>query len=177
MASRYNRSLPSRARGTARSFRWLLLVLFLAAAVGAALLWRPTLRSDLQAAAPVIEVFPLRIIDPRLRQPLPGTTRTAGYFTLENLGAEALVLVALESPLLDRIEIHETVETEGRVRMERLEALRLPAGGTVTLQPGGKHLMVFGISDALPAEVEVTLKFLSGKSQKIPFRSYVITES
>ncbi|MEM1433156.1 MAG: copper chaperone PCu(A)C [Pseudomonadota bacterium] len=176
MTMRSNQSPRAHAAGVLGRGAGLLLVLLVstAASIG---IWRFVTRSAAGTAPPVVEAYPLRVTDPRVRQPLPGTTRTAGYLVLENLGPEALVLVAAESPLLGRIEIHETLKSGDRVRMERIDQLVLPAGGAVTLEPGGKHLMIFGVTAPLPAEISITFRLLSGKEQAIPFRTFGVTES
>jgi len=60
------------------------------------------------------------------------------------------------------VEIHETVELDGGVmRMQRVDGgVAVPAGGRVAFEPGGRHLMVIGITvdlaegDALPLVLE-----------------------
>ena len=51
---------------------------------------------------------------------------------------------------------------DGTMRMQELEAgLPLPGGETVTLQPGGYHVMLLDLAEPLAVgeEIEVTLQF------------------
>lgn len=66
----------------------------------------------------------------------------AVYLTVVN-GAEADRLLAVETPVAARAEAHETVEEEGVMRMvAHPEGFAVPAGATLELAPGGKHIML-----------------------------------
>lgn len=91
------------------------------------------------------------------------TAPTGGaYMKIVNTGAVADRLVAARSPASRSVEIHE-MKMEGTVmRMRELEkGLELPAGATVTLEPGGYHLMLIGLKGPLKqgTRVPVTLVF------------------
>jgi copper(I)-binding protein len=83
----------------------------------------------------------------------------AAYMTLQSPHNTALVQV--ESPAADKVEIHSMTMDEGVMRMRMMDALPLPAGETVKLEPGGFHLMLFGLKQPLEAgtQVEFTLHF------------------
>lgn len=77
---------------------------------------------------------------------LPPTQRmTAAYLTLHNRGASPLEITGGRAELASSVEIHTTREVEGYQRMEQLASLALPAGASVTLAPGGTHLMLLGL--------------------------------
>lgn len=88
---------------------------------------------------------------------------TAAYMTLTNTSGMADVLKAVKSPSAKRVELHETKMTEdGVMQMRPLEdGLPLDAGGSVTLAPGGAHVMVMGLDGALAegGELPLTLEF------------------
>ena len=68
-------------------------------------------------------------------------------------------LVSARSPLAGVVEIHE-MKMEGDVmRMRAVPDLALPAGQAVALKPGGYHLMLLDLKQALKAgdSVPVTL--------------------
>lgn len=80
--------------------------------------------------------------------PTPGAV-AAVYLTLENLGASDERLLAVRSAA-EASELHETVHEGDTARMEaRPEGFALPAGGTLALVPGGKHVMLVGLPGAL----------------------------
>ena len=43
------------------------------------------------------------------------------------------------------MEMHETSEKDGMASMNKLKEIPVPAGDTVKLEPGGKHLMIWGV--------------------------------
>lgn len=69
--------------------------------------------------------------------------QTGGFFTVTNKGGEADRLVAAESPVATRIEIHGIKVVGAGTRMKPLEqGLRLPPDTAITLKPRGYHLLI-----------------------------------
>ncbi|WP_337842246.1 copper chaperone PCu(A)C [Rheinheimera sp.] len=101
----------------------------------------------------------VQLSDVKVRELLPGRSMTAGYLTLENTGKEAVVLTGVTSPAFAEIELHEHVHQDGMMKMQQLQQVDVPAGGTVTFQPGGLHLMLFDAKTALKAGDKVPLTF------------------
>lgn len=100
----------------------------------------------------------IQVLDARVRGLLPGMDKTVGYFSLQNNTGEALELVAITAPRIGSIEIHETVETEGMLRMRRVPSVRIESNQRVVFEPGGKHLMLFDVT-VLDDPVAVVLNF------------------
>ena len=90
---------------------------------------------------------PLEVSDARIRTVIPGQDVTAAYVTLTNRTNARLVINAVESAHARAIEIHAVDRVGDSVRMRRLTELAVEPGATVRLEPGGIHLMVFGVSD------------------------------
>jgi len=91
-----------------------------------------------------------------------GTSRPGGaYFTITNKGAEADRLTGAESPVARRVELHRSGMEGGVMRMTRIKAIEVPAGGKVALAPGGYHLMLLGLKRPLAtgSKVPLTLVF------------------
>lgn len=103
----------------------------------------------------------LVIGDPYFRESIPGQSRTAGFFALTNPGPVDCALEAATAEAIGRLEIHEHSHDGGVMRMRQIDLLAVPAGQTVTLQPGGYHLMGFEVAPPLKAgdTVEVALDF------------------
>ena len=82
-----------------------------------------------------------------VREPRAMLTPSMGavYFTVVNPGPRSDRLLRVETLAAGRAETHETVEENGVMRMKaRPEGFEVPAGGTLELQPGGKHVMLVG---------------------------------
>jgi copper(I)-binding protein len=70
--------------------------------------------------------------------PQPVTGKMAGgYLTVKNTGGTADKLTSVTSPLAGRVEMHTTVDQQ----MKHVDALTVPADGTLELGRGGNHLM------------------------------------
>jgi periplasmic copper chaperone A len=78
---------------------------------------------------------------------------------------EGTRLTGVSSPVAGVAEVHE-MKMEGDVmKMRAVPVLDIPAGGTVELKPGGYHLMLMDLKQALPvgSTVPVMLMFKDGK--------------
>ena len=100
-----------------------------------------------------------------IRQPMPGRTVTAGYFTLINTGAADVSLVSASTDAFARAELHQHSHKDGMMRMEQVEYIDIPAGASVELAPGGLHLMLFEPASALSIGqmIPVQLHFSNGQ--------------
>lgn len=71
----------------------------------------------------------------------------AAYMMIENKGSEADTLIGGSTDVAQVVEIHEIVDNNGVMEMKPLEnGLEIPANGSVTLQPGGYHIMLIGLT-------------------------------
>ncbi len=117
---------------------------------------------DHAAAAPGTEVGALRITAPFSRATLPNAPVAGGFLTITNTGTTDDRLIAAASEAAGRIEVHE-MEMKGDVmRMRELKGgLPIPAGATVSLDPGGYHIMFMDLAHpfARGTSVPVTLTF------------------
>ena len=85
----------------------------------------------------------------------------AGFLAISNRGSAADRLVGASSPVARVTELHTHVREGEVMRMRPVPAIELPPGQTVTLQPGGLHLMLIGLGQPLVQgqAVPVTLRF------------------
>jgi len=93
----------------------------------------------------------------------PGGAKVGGgYLTIENKGATPDRLLGGTSDVADKIEVHEMSMANGVMTMRPVAGgLAIPPGKTVTLAPGGYHLMLLGLKAPLAQgqSVPVTLTF------------------
>ena len=108
------------------------------------------------------------------RAPLSGASVTAAYCRLENRGDRTATLVRFAAATDDdlKVEMHETLRTEDdngmeMVRMRHLPEIALPPGATVTLAPGGMHLMILGARRA--GSLTVQAIFADGSAADVLF--------
>jgi len=84
------------------------------------------------------------------------------YFTVMNGSAQADRLVAVESEVAAATEMHESIDENNVIRMEpRPNGFEIPAGGSVELAPGGKHVMLTNVKQPLTEgeSMTITLRF------------------
>lgn len=83
-----------------------------------------------------------------------------GFLTITSKG-EADRLVGFTSPACNRPELHTHIHDNGVMRMRQVEAIEVPAGGTVKLEPGSLHLMCIDLVGQLKEgeAIEATLNF------------------
>lgn len=88
---------------------------------------------------------------------------TAAYMTIANRGNTADVLKRVRSKKVKSIEMHQaTVTADGVVQMRKVEGgLPIDAGASLVFEPGGTHVMLLGLGDALNAgeQLLLTLEF------------------
>lgn len=89
----------------------------------------------------------------------PSVSILAAYLTITNNTDKDISLLSVSSPTFKTIEIHRSVEKNGLASMERLENLDIAAGNTISLEPGGYHLMLFDPAKPLKAGDTVQMEF------------------
>jgi copper(I)-binding protein len=101
------------------------------------------------------------------RATVPGQSGSAAYFTIRNAGGEDKLL-AVSSPGADA-SLHSTSMDDGVMRMRPLDALDIPADGTVGLKPGGTHVMLMDLKQPLQAgaALELDLKFEKSGERRV----------
>lgn len=121
----------------------------------------------------------IRVTDPYARAVPPGQPNSAVFMSLRNSSRDARALVAAESGAANTVELHTHVKEGGMMRMRKIERIDLPAGETVTLQPGGLHVMLIGLTQALEpdASVDVTLIYDDGSKDRIKAPVRALTPS
>lgn len=140
------------------------------AAPAAATTAATTAATEAAMQMPMPEAGKVTVADARVRAaPLAGGN-SAAYLIVLNGTDKAVRLTGAESPIAPEVGLHESINKDGVMVMEpRPEGFEVPAGGSVELKPGGKHVMFMGIEKPLAAgdTVDLTLKFDTGEAIKL----------
>lgn len=118
------------------------------------------LAAALMLAAPVFAPPPvfaheivqgdIQIIHPHIPQPAASAKAAGGFMAIVNTGSEADRLIGVESEIAAKTEVHESkVDENGVGTMAHVEFIEIPAGGTVSLEHGGYHIMFMGLKGTL----------------------------
>lgn len=120
----------------------------------------------------------LQISDVRARPvPMPGGN-TAIFLTITNAGAEADRLVNALSDAAEIVELHETVKEGDVMRMVHMpEGFEIPTGGSIELKPGGKHVMLMGVTAPMAVGDEVQIELVFEKSEPVTLTVPVVEMS
>jgi copper(I)-binding protein len=106
----------------------------------------------------------------------PPTAPTGGAFlTVTNKGTTPDRLVSVASPAAGTVQVHE-MKMEGNVmRMREHEGgLEIAPGATVTLAPGGLHIMMMGLKAPLKQGEKVPLTLVFEKAGSIDVELAVV---
>ena len=117
------------------------------------------------ACSPAPEIA---IENARVRALIPGQDKTVAYMDVQNRTARAVTLVGASAASVRAMEIHTTRMDNGVMRMRRLKSVEVPAGKKVRFEPGGRHLMLFGV-ESLDGELLVQLEFSDGTTRGATF--------
>ncbi len=99
-------------------------------------------------AAAAAQAPQVQVAQPWARASAGAGRSTAVYLTLRAAGA-ADRLIGATTPVAGMAMLHESFQDHGIARMRMVEGLDLPAGMTVTLKPGGLHIMLTGLKQQL----------------------------
>ncbi|MDK2777845.1 MAG: copper chaperone PCu(A)C [Pseudomonadota bacterium] len=129
-----------------------------------------TLLAPVLMALSAAALADIEVSDPYVREPVPGRDMSAAFMQISNSGDSDRVLVSASAGWTSRIEIHTHIHDNGVMRMRQIESLTIPAGETVTLKPGGLHLMLFGLQPPLAQTLPLELCFKDGECMTVDAR-------
>ncbi len=124
------------------------------------------------AAGEGFSVGDLEITDPFSFATLPNAPVAGGFFQVENTGEVADRLIAVTTAISEFNQVHEMTTVDNVMQMREVEGgLEIPAGETVTLAPGGFHIMFLRLNQALVEgeTIMVTLTFENAGDIDVPF--------
>lgn len=105
-----------------------------------------TLLAIAPAAAQEFTAGAIKVSRPWAPAPPNAAQSAGGYMTITNTGTEPDTLIGGTAVIAGRIEVHEMSMTGGVMRMRELQpGLVVKPGETVTLAPGGVHLMLLDL--------------------------------
>lgn len=113
------------------------------------------------------------VLDHAWARATPGGAKVGGgYLTIENKGATPDKLIGGSSSAAAVVEVHEMSMNNGVMTMRAMKGgLSIPPGQSVTLAPGGYHLMLMGLKASLKKgdKVPVTLAFEKAGQVEVTF--------
>ena len=124
-----------------------------------------TLMVSLLAGVSLNAVAQTRIEDPWVRATVAGQP-SSGAFMRITADTDS-TLLSVTSPVAKDVQIHEMSMTNDVMRMGPVDAVPLPAGKTVALDPDGYHVMLMGLNGQIKEgdQVPLTLTVKNAKGE------------
>lgn len=102
------------------------------------------------------------------RATLPNAPVGAAYLTITNTGSSDDRLISVASPIAGVAQVHEMKMVNDVMEMNELpDGIAVPAGSTVTLAPGGLHVMLMNLNGPLVEGATVALTLVFEKAGKV----------
>ncbi|KWV93455.1 hypothetical protein AUC45_02165 [Erythrobacter sp. YT30] len=119
-------------------------------------------------AAPEGVVPGIEIENARLMLPPVSGNPAAVYFDLTYTGDRGLSISGAEVEGAEKTEVHDTMEYEFKMQMGETGPVAMRQGETVSFEPGGKHIMAFGLDESITpgSTVEVAIRVSGGDKHK-----------
>ncbi|MBU3005137.1 copper chaperone PCu(A)C [Paraglaciecola arctica] len=105
----------------------------------------------------------------------PGVPNTAAYFSIENRSDSNLVLVAASADFASKAEIHNHVMVNNMMSMQQQSEVVIGPGESVQFSPGGLHIMLFGLKQALHEGQTLTFTLLTKTQKPITIEASVVS--
>ena len=111
---------------------------------------------------------PLRVKDAWVRA-TNVTSTAAMYLTLENRDTVAVMIVGAGTEHANATEFHETILVQGTSRMNRLDSFPIARGATLTMKPGGIHIMLIDLNASITAgdSVALVIRLADGRTTSV----------
>jgi copper(I)-binding protein len=121
----------------------------------------------LYCAAAIAQTGGVEVSDAWARATPGGATNGAAYLTLISPTGDRLTGVT--SAAAGEAQLHEMTNDGGVMRMREVSGIDLPPGKSVTLKPGGLHIMMMGLKHPLQAgqSVPLTLQFEKAGTREV----------
>jgi hypothetical protein len=114
----------------------------------------------------------ISVTDAWARATMPGQPVSGAYMQIQ-ADADAR-LVGVSSSVVPRVEVHEMNMDGGVMRMREVKAIDLPKGKTVSLEPGGFHIMLMNLKKPIAAGDVIPLTLVvesGGKRQTVEVKA------
>lgn len=115
------------------------------------------------------------ILDGWARASIGNAPNSAAYLTVTTKGDAADKLLSVSTPAAEAAELHHHVMDGDIARMQKVETIDVEPGAPLSMEPGGYHVMLFGLTGNLAAGEVLTITLTFEKAgeiaAEIPIRS------
>ena len=98
----------------------------------------------------------------------------AVYLTMINNSKSDLEIISLNTEVAKKTEIHEIIEEGDITKMRKIDKPTVKKGETIFFQPGGKHIMLFGLNKELKDKEKFSIFFVTSDNNNFSTEIMVI---
>ena len=111
----------------------------------------------------------IEISNQHIRATPPHAKNSAAFFTMTNHTDKHIKLVAVNSDIAEYVQLHSNINEDGMMKMRQVNTIMINANSSVSLQPGGYHVMFLGLKSDLTEgqSIALTLYFDNGEEIEI----------
>lgn len=117
--------------------------------------------------APALGGGPLVVDGAWVRASIGDSKVSAAYLSISNRGESADRLVGVAAERAGHAMIHRSVVVDGVMKMRHVDAVEIPPGGSIRLEPGGIHVMLMGVSSRLEAGERISLTLVFDRAGEV----------
>ena len=107
--------------------------------------------------------------------PRAGNRVTAGFTNITNNSPDTITINSISSPQFNVVEIHETIMNNGIASMIKINTLTILEKQSVSLKPGGKHLMLIDPVKRISEGEEIRLIFELSNNETMTLNTTAIS--
>ena len=110
---------------------------------------------------------PLRVTSAWARPADSGTIGGA-YITVKNIDSVPVIITSVHSTGAQSAELHESMMHDGMAHMTARPSVRVARDSTLSMVPGGLHVMLNGLTRPLVVGDTLTVTFILNDGRRVP---------
>lgn len=111
----------------------------------------------------------IEVSEARLILPAVAGNPAAVYFKLENKGDRNIAFRSAEVGNAARAEVHDMMQWDGEMVMGEAPPVMVERGGSVSFEPGGKHIMAFELEEGFSEGDTTKVTLIAAGSRRHSF--------
>ncbi|WP_019613641.1 copper chaperone PCu(A)C [Psychromonas ossibalaenae] len=115
----------------------------------------------------IASASPLTIDNAYVRATPPHAKNSAAFMVINNTEVREVQLIAVNSDIAERVELHNHIMQDGLMKMREVEQINIAPQGKAELQPGGLHVMFLGLKQELREGQSVRLSLYFDNGEQI----------
>ena len=111
----------------------------------------------------------LQVSNAQIRAVPPTQKITAAFMDISNHSESSIAIIAIETDIADSVEFHTSIREGEKILMRKVESIPVDSQSTTALEPGGYHLMLFGLKRPLIIDelIKLQLQLSNGEFQTV----------